>query len=391
MENAERSLAEQTAASQDSRAQGGVVALAGGVGGARLAHGLALALDAADTAPGALDAAAAEAADAAVAPAASAPNARARLTVISNTADDFDLYGLRISPDADTVLYTLAGLANEATGWGVTGDTFTALDQLTRYGEAPWFALGDRDFATHILRTQRLRAGETPTQVMRAFGRALGVRADLLPMTDDPVATFVQTPDGELAFQDYFVRRQHADTVLSVRFAGIERARLPQATREAIQQAGVIVICPSNPFVSVAPILAVPGMLATLHSVAAPTVAISPIVGGQAIKGPAAAMLASLGHEVSAYGVAALYAARYPGLLHGFVLDQADAADAPRIEALGLRALVADTIMRDAAARERLARETLAFARSLQASLRSSAPVGLRALTQRPVASEAQQ
>ncbi|HUY77137.1 MAG TPA: 2-phospho-L-lactate transferase [Ktedonobacterales bacterium] len=352
-------MPEANGASENTEAQGGVVALAGGVGGARLAHGLALAL--ADT--GVAEGVAGGAADG---PADGTPSGAERLAVISNTADDFDLYGLRISPDADTVLYTLAGLANEATGWGVTGDTFTTLDQLKRYGEAPWFWLGDRDFATHILRTQRLRMGESLTQVMRALGAALGVRADLLPMTDDPVATFVRTPAGELAFQDYFVRRQHADTVLSVRFAGIEQARLPEATRDAIRRAGVVIVCPSNPFVSVAPILAVPGMLVALRGVTAPTVAVSPIVGGQAIKGPAAVMLANLGHEVSAYGVAALYADHYPGLLHGFVLDRADAADAPRIEALGLRTLVADTIMRDAAARKRLARETLAFAQSLR-------------------------
>lgn len=356
-ESGEHHMADVSGVSERSQApSGGVVALAGGVGGARLAHGLALALATSGLADNAPDGATSSRAIA-------TSDAQPQLTVISNTADDFDLYGLRISPDADTVLYTLAGLANEATGWGVTGDTFTTLDQLKRYGEAPWFWLGDRDFATHILRTQRLRAGESLTQVMRGFGRALGVRADLLPMTDDPVATFVRTPDGELAFQDYFVRRQHADTVLGVRFAGIEQARLPEATRDAIQRAGVIVVCPSNPFVSVAPILAVPGMLAALRGARAAVIAVSPIVGGQAIKGPAAAMLASLGHEVSAVGVAALYADRYPGLLHGFVLDQADAADAPRIEALGLRALVADTIMRDATARERLARETLAFAR----------------------------
>ncbi len=367
MESGEQGMAEagevnpgaqsQNNAAPGASSNGGVVALAGGVGGARLAHGLALALGVHG-------------------PAAGAPGDgdQARLTVISNTADDFDLYGLRISPDADTVLYTLAGLANEATGWGVTGDTFTALDQLTRYGERPWFSLGDRDFATHILRTQRLRAGESLTQVMRAFGRALGVRADLLPMTDDPVATFVQTPDGELAFQDYFVRRQHADIVLGVRFAGIEQARLPEATRAAIQAAELIVVCPSNPFVSVAPILAVPGMLAALRGAGAPVVAVSPIVGGQAIKGPAAAMLASLGHDVSAYGVAALYAARYPGLIHGFVIDQTDAADAPHIEALGMRALVTDTIMRDAAARARLARETLALTVELRGSLVGDAP-----------------
>ncbi len=333
-----------------------IVALAGGVGGARLAHGLYLALADAPAVGGATND-----------PTDQQTDGQLRLTVISNTADDFDLYGLRICPDADTVLYTLAGLANEATGWGITGDTFTTLDQFARLGEDAWFWLGDRDLATHILRTQRLRAGASLTEVMRGFGQALGVRADLLPMSDDPVATRIQTVDGELAFQEYFVRRQQADAVLGVRFAGIEQARLPAATRAAILRAGAIIFCPSNPFVSVAPILAVAGMQTALRAAAAPVVAVSPIVGGQALKGPAAAMLASLGHEVSAYGVAALYVARYPGLIHGFVLDQADEALAPRIAALGLRTLVTGAIMRDTAARERLARETLAFAQSLQA------------------------
>lgn len=309
-----------------------IVALAGGVGGAKLAHGLYRRL---------------------------APDT---LSVVVNTGDDFELYGLRISPDADTVLYTLAGLANPQTGWGIEGDTFDTLDMLKRLGEETWFLLGDRDFATHILRTQRLRAGETLTGVLAAYIRALAVRARLLPMSDDPVATIVRTPAGELAFQDYFVRRHQADDVLGVRFAGIEQARPTPVVVEAIRAADAIVFCPSNPIVSIGPILAVPGMRELLREAPAPKVAVSPIVGGQALRGPADRMLTGLGYESSSFAVASLYR----DVLAGMVIDHQDAADAPRIEALGMRVLVTETIMSDVAARERLAGEVLRFAEELR-------------------------
>jgi len=305
-----------------------IVALAGGVGGAKLAHGLYGVLG---------------------------PDA---LTVVVNTADDFDLYGLHICPDADTVLYTLAGIANAETGWGIAGDTFTTLDMLKRYGEETWFALGDRDFATHILRTARLRAGATATQVLGELTSTLDVRATLLPMCDEPVATVVRTPDGELAFQDYFVRRHHQDAVTGVRFAGIERARIPAPVRSAIQRADAIVFCPSNPIVSVGPILSVPGMRELVKSAAVPVVAVSPIVGGKALRGPADRMLADLGYDVSPLGVATLYR----DVVSGLVIDRTDAAYAARIEALGLRVLVTDTVMTDVGARQRLADEVLRFA-----------------------------
>ncbi len=308
-----------------------VVALAGGVGGAKLAHGLYAALP-----PGAL-------------------------TVVVNTGDDFDHYGLRICPDADTVLYTLAGLANEATGWGIAGDTWSALEMLGRYGEEIWFHIGDRDLATHVLRTARLREGWTLTQVLSSLADTLGVRATLLPMCDEPAPTIVRTPERELAFQDYFVRRQQRDQVLGVRFAGIEAARMPDAVRAAVTSAEAIVLCPSNPIVSIGPILAVPGMRELLAGARAPRVALSPIVGGKALKGPADRMLADLGMEPSAFGVASLY----QGLLSGFVLDTIDASAAPRIEALGMRTLVTDTVMRTVGDRERLAREVLSFAEVL--------------------------
>jgi LPPG:FO 2-phospho-L-lactate transferase len=309
-----------------------IVALAGGVGGAKLAHGLYGVLG---------------------------PD---ELTVVVNTADDFDLYGLHICPDADTVLYTLAGIANAETGWGVAGDTFTTLEMLRRYGEDTWFALGDRDFATHILRTARLRAGESPTRVLGDLAQTLGVRAALLPMCDEPVATVVQTPQGELAFQDYFVRRHHQDAVVGVRFAGIEQALVSAPVRDAMQHADAVVFCPSNPIVSVGPILGVPSMRELLRSATVPRVAVSPIVGGKALRGPADRMLAGLGYDVSPLGVATLYR----DVISGLVIDRADQAYASQIESLGPRVLVTETVMTDVGARRRLANEVLSFAAGLR-------------------------
>lgn len=317
---------------------GRIAALAGGVGGAKLAHGLALAYPAGS------------------------------LSVIVNTADDFTRYGLHISPDVDTVTYTLAGLVNSDTGWGLAGDSFTALDMIRRYGHEAWFWLGDRDFATHILRTERLRAGDTITTVTARLAGALGVEAKILPMCDEPIATLVQTPAGELDFQDYFVRRHHEDEVISVRFAGITNATLPAGVADALDRAEAIVVCPSNPIVSIGPILAVPGFRDRLRAAAAPRVAVSPIIGGQALKGPADRMLAAFGYEVSPVGVAALYR----DFLDGIVIDAQDAALAGRIQDLGINVLVTDTIMRDAADRRRLAAKVLAFAADLRPGRRRS-------------------
>ena len=308
-----------------------IVALAGGVGGAKLAHGLALA------------------------------HAPEDLTVIVNTGDDFDHYGLRICPDLDTVLYTLAGLANERTGWGVADDTSAALDMLRRYGEEAWFWLGDRDLATSLVRTTRLRAGEPLSAVTRALAQAVGVRVRLLPMSDTPVATIIQTPDGELAFQDYFVRRRHQDVVVGVRFEGTEAAAATPEVLAALGQAQAIIVCPSNPLLSIEPILRVGGLRSALDAATAPVVAVSPIVGGQALKGPADRILEAQGFDVSPLGVARWYGK----LLDGLVLDELDAALAPAIAALGIQPLVTQTIMRDHADRARLARETLGFAASL--------------------------
>lgn len=309
-----------------------IVAFAGGVGGAKLADGLYRAI---------------------------APD---ELSVVVNTGDDFDLYGLRICPDADTVLYTLAGLANAATGWGVADDTTATLAMLRRYGEDTWFQLGDADFATHILRTQRLRANVSLTSVERELAAALGLRAALLPMCDESVATLVQTPAGELAFQDYFVRRHHTDEVHGVRFEGIERARPTSEVAAAIEAAEAILFCPSNPIVSIGPILSIPGMRSLVEASRAPKIAVSPIVGGKALRGPADRMLEGLGHEVSALGVAMLYR----GLIDGFVIDCEDEALAGKIRALGMQVLVTSTVMQNSDDRLRLAMDVLAFAGDLR-------------------------
>ena len=304
-----------------------VVALAGGVGGAKLASGLEAALEPGD------------------------------LTLVVNTADDFELYGLRICPDLDTVMYTLCGMVNPATGWGVASESFNALGMMVRYGESAWFKLGDKDFATHILRTQRLRDGETLTRVTDDLARALGVQSAILPMCDEPVATVIETPDGTLEFQEYFVRRGQKDEVLGARFKGIEEARPSEALLDALSRADLVVFCPSNPIVSIGPILAVPGMREVISASSAPKLAVSPIIGGRALKGPADSMLDTLGHEVSAAGVARIY----EGLVDGMIVDDEDADQRPSIEGLGMRVLTTDAVMRDEDDRARLAREVLEF------------------------------
>ncbi len=316
---------------------GRILALAGGVGGAKLALGLSFVLP---------------------------PEA---LTVAVNTADDFEHLGFSISPDLDTVMYTLAGIANPETGWGRQGESWTVMDALGALGGETWFRLGDKDLATHIERTRRLRAGESLSSVMRDLAARLGVKPALVPMSDDPVRTMVATGQGELAFQDWFVRLQCKPAVTSVRFAGADTARPHPALLDTGGLRG-IVVCPSNPFVSVAPILAVPGVRAALVATRAPRIAVTPIVGGQAIKGPAAKMLAELGHDVSALGVAR----HYKEWVDGFVLDAQDAVLAPAITALGMRVKVADTMMRNDADKRRLAAEVLEFVDELAVSGRHS-------------------
>jgi LPPG:FO 2-phospho-L-lactate transferase len=308
-----------------------VCALAGGVGGAKLAAGLETALSSGD------------------------------LSVVVNTADDFDLWGLRVCPDLDTVMYKLAGFANKETGWGVADESFAALGMISAYGEDTWFKLGDKDLATHILRTQRLRAGTRLTEVTGGLAAALGVRSSLLPMCDEPVSTVLETSEGPLEFQEYFVRRSQRDEVLGVELRGIEKACVPTEVAHAISSAEAIVFCPSNPVVSIGPILAVPRMRKLLVDSPAPKVAVSPIVGGRALKGPADKMLRSLGYEVSAVGVAQMY----EGIVEGFVVDRLDEEEGARISALGMRVLATDAVMRDEHDRERLAREVLSLCSEL--------------------------
>ena len=307
-----------------------VAELAGGVGGAKLADGLQAVVG-------------------------------RDLTVVVNTGDDLERHGLAVWPDHDTVAYTLAGLDDQERGWGLANETWTVIDTLAARGEDAWFRLGDRDIATHLVRTERLRRGERPTDVARALGVSLGVAATILPMTDDAVRTEVRTPDGWLEFQEYFVHRGQRPEVLEVRFRGIEAARITPESMAAIEAAEVIVIAPSNPIVSTGPILALPGVREALAAAATngtPIVAVSGIVGGRALRGPADRMLATLGHEPTALGVARIY----QGVAGRFVLDQVDAELERDIQALGMRTLVTDTIMTDDAARARLAADVLGFA-----------------------------
>jgi LPPG:FO 2-phospho-L-lactate transferase len=307
-----------------------IVALAGGVGGARMADGLMQAL------------------------------AGEGLTVIVNTGDDFEHLGLRICPDLDTVSYTLAGLANPVTGWGRVDETWKAVHNLGLLGGPAWFQLGDSDIGTHLERTRRMKEGQSLSQITRDFCQAWGVKALVLPVSDDPIPTMVYTNQGDLSFQEYFVHQQCEPVVTGFRFMGVENARPAPGVLEAIEKADLIVICPSNPWVSVDPILAVPGVRDGLST--RPVVAVSPIIGGKTVKGPAAKMFAELHIQPSAVAVARHYAARINGgLLSGFVMDSVDAALAPQVEGMGVPAYVTDTWMHTPADRLRLAKEILEF------------------------------
>ena len=308
-----------------------VVALAGGTGGAKLARGLQLALPPGD------------------------------LTVVVNTGDDTERHGLLVMPDHDAVMYMLDGRFDNERGWGIADETWTVMNELERYGEEGWFRLGDRDFATHIARGARLRDGASLTNAVLALQTARGIPTAILPMADEPVRTQVRTDEGWLDFQEYFVHRHQAPEVREVRYVGIEAARPSPHVEAAFVEAEVVIIGPSNPVVSIGPILAVPGMATLIHvarSGGARVVAVSGIVAGVALKGPADRMLTSLGFGSSALSVAALYA----DSLDGFVLDTLDASLEGEIGALGLRTLVTDTIMVDDAGRARLAETVLEFA-----------------------------
>jgi len=306
------------------------------------------------------------------------------VTIVSNTGDDLEMFGLHVSPDIDIVIYHLAGefspdhpvngaasmppplggggepflklpLVNPETGWGLAGDTFHALDALARFGHDTWFALGDRDLATHIHRTHLLRQGRTLSQATAEIARAFGLDVTILPMTDQPVRTRVETPDGLLDFQEYMVKRGARDAFRGIKLAGIENAKPAPGVIDAITAAEGVVIAPSNPIVSVGPILALPGVRKALRQTKARVVAVSPIVGGAVIKGPAAKMMKGLRMEVSAWQIGWLY----QDFLDCLVIDNADAADRARIEALGLDVVVTDTIMRGMEEKAALARRVL--------------------------------
>jgi LPPG:FO 2-phospho-L-lactate transferase len=302
-----------------------VVLLVGGVGGAKLAVGLAHVLP-----PGAL-------------------------TVVVNTADDFEHLGLHVSPDLDTVMYTLAGLANPDTGWGLAGDTFRAMEMVARYGGPDWFSLGDRDLGTSLVRTALLREGHTLSEVTGQLCRALGIQHPILPMSDDPVRTWLDTDRGPLPFQVYFVRERWQPVVQRIRFEGAESARPGAGVSAALEAATLIVYGPSNPFLSIDPILSVPGIRECIDASNAPRVAISPIVGGRALKGPAAKLMAELGVDVSPMGIVTHFQNR----LDGIILDHTDTSLREAIKRLHIQATTRQTVMTSLADKIRLAEELL--------------------------------
>jgi LPPG:FO 2-phospho-L-lactate transferase len=298
-----------------------IVALAGGVGGAKFAHGLAQNLPPED------------------------------LTVIVNTGDDFEHYGLYICPDLDTVCYTLAGMANPETGWGRVNESWNVIENASRLGGPAWFRLGDQDLGTHFERTRRLNEGQTLSQVTNDFCRAWEIRQTVLPMSDQPVRTIVETNEGDLEFQEYFVHRRCEPRVTGFRFEGVASAEPAPGTRAAIQSADAVVICPSNPWVSIDPILRI------ITRIEKPVVAISPIIGGQTVKGPAAKMYRELGIEPSALAVAR----HYCDLATGFVMDHIDRQLEGEIRSLSMRTLVTNTLMNSHDDRKQFARNVLDF------------------------------
>jgi len=302
-----------------------VTALAGGIGAAKLLSGIVDAID------------------------------PANLTVIANTGDDIELHGLRVCPDVDTVMYTLGGVVDPERGWGFRDDSFECLKALGRYGAATWFNLGDRDLATHIRRTQRLREGASLTEVIRELVQSLGVKTRILPMTDSYTPTMVHTDEGRLHLQEYFVGRRCEPKVKALEYVGVGDSRPAAGVLECILEASLVIICPSNPFISIAPILAVPGIRRTLTQTSATIAVVSPIVAGRAIKGPAADMMRDLGHEVSALGVARMYR----DLADVFVLDQKDASLAPQVQEMRIRPILTDTIMTTRADKARVAEVVL--------------------------------
>jgi len=303
-----------------------IVALTGGTGGAKLVEGLAAAVDPSE------------------------------LTIVCNTGDDCVFHGLHISPDIDTITYTLAGLSDTERGWGIRGDTFVALEQLRRLGNDAWFNLGDKDLATHITRTRMLNEGRKLSEITEQIRRALGVSAKILPMSDERVETRVETAQREISFQEFFVKERWAPDVLAVRFAGAERSRPAPGVLDAISHAEAIIICPSNPITSIGPILAVPGIRAALEKTGAPVMGVSPIINTAAVSGPAHKLMIACGWEASALGVAKCYG----GFLDRLLIAAEDRSIAPEIENLGIGSVCADIRMSSLADKKRLAREVLA-------------------------------
>jgi len=326
-----------------------VVALCGGIGGAKLALGLVHVID---------------------------PE---RLSIIVNTGDDFEHLGLNISPDLDTVVYTLSGLADRERGWGRADETWQFMQALGELGGPSWFHLGDRDMAMHVERTRALRSGVTLSSFVARAARTLGIRARILPMTDDPVQTVVETEDDRLAFQQYFVERRCAPVVHTLHFAGADRAVPAPGVLEALSAPSLraVVICPSNPYLSIDPILAIAGIRAGLMNAAAPVVAISPIIGGHAIKGPTVKIMSELGIAATTASIAA----HYQDLLDGLVIDEADADDAASLD---VPAYATRTLMNDLPDRIRLAKETLAFADTLSTGGRELAGQAIATERRRP-------
>jgi LPPG:FO 2-phospho-L-lactate transferase len=305
---------------------GGVAVLCGGVGAARLLTGLAAVVDPGD------------------------------LTSIVNVGDDMELHGLHISPDLDTVVYTVSGQVSRERGWGLEGETWQAMEMVRHYGGADWFSLGDRDLGTHLFRTDQLRRGRPLHEVTADIAGAWGLRFTILPVTDDRLRTMVTVPDeGEITFQEYFVGRGHSVPVSAVRFDGAEAARPAPGVLEALESADRIVVAPSNPAVSIDPVLAVPGVADVLRRRRDVVVGVSPIIGGKALKGPADRLLVELGRESTVVGVAEWYRE----VLHTLVIDRVDADLAPAIEAVGIRPLVTDTIMAEPEVTRALARTVL--------------------------------
>ena len=318
-----------------SAASPSVLALSGGIGGAKLALGLTQAMP---------------------------PE---KLLIVGNTGDDFEHLGLHVSPDLDTLMYTLSGKADPEKGWGLASESWAFMQALEALGGETWFQLGDGDLATHVERTRRLRAGESLTEVTSDFCRCLGIVSRIVPVSDDAVRTIVETPDGDLAFQHYFVRERCQPTVSGFRFQGADAAQPNPLFWEVLRNPSLqaVVVCPSNPFLSIDPILAVRGVREALRTCSAPVIAVSPLVGGDAVKGPTAKNLRELGHPVSATTVANYYR----DFLDGFVVDTRDKATVPEIEKLGLSVEVTDTLMTDLASKAALAKTVLAFAQRCRA------------------------